>query len=192
MLAWESYVEAQALRARGWSISAIATHTRHDRKTIRAYLNGERRPGGRAPARPEELAEFVDYCRQSQRAGQVVVVVGDGQPRARSRSKNRPPHGSRRAASPRGRTPRTSELAAATTTTHVADRGGGQQPVGVGPAAAKRRSHPAAPGGRPQARTGRPTGPGGDLMRPHAAQPTARCAPTSATTRAWAPGSRAG
>jgi hypothetical protein len=87
MLAWESYVEAQALRARGWSISAIATHTRHDRKTIRAYLNGERRPGGRAPARPEELAEFVDYCRQSQRAGQVVVVVGDGQPRARSRSK---------------------------------------------------------------------------------------------------------
>jgi transposase len=64
MLAWESYVEAQALRARGWSISAIAAHTGHDRKTIRAYLNGERRPGERAPARPEGLAEFVDYCRR--------------------------------------------------------------------------------------------------------------------------------
>src|SRR5512144_261650 len=64
MLAWESYVEAQALRARGWSISAIAAHLEHDRKTIRAYLNGERRPGARPPARPDQLAEFVEYCRQ--------------------------------------------------------------------------------------------------------------------------------
>jgi transposase len=64
MLTWEDCVEAQALHAKGWSISAIAAHTGHDRKTIRAYLNGERRPGERAPARPEGLAEFVDYCRQ--------------------------------------------------------------------------------------------------------------------------------
>jgi transposase len=64
MLTWEDCVEAQALHAKGWSISAIAAHTGHDRKTIRAYLNGARRPGERAPARPEGLAEFVDYCRQ--------------------------------------------------------------------------------------------------------------------------------
>ena len=64
MLTWEDCVEAQALHAKGWSISAIAAHTGHDRKTIRAYLNGERRPGERKPARPEGLAEFVDYCRQ--------------------------------------------------------------------------------------------------------------------------------
>ena len=64
MLTWESHVEAQALRARGWSISAIANHLEHDRKTIRAYLTGERRPGERRPARPDRLTEFADYCRQ--------------------------------------------------------------------------------------------------------------------------------
>lgn len=64
MLTWENCVEAQALQARGWSISAIANHLGHDRKTIRAYLNGERRPGERTPARPEAMADFLDYCRQ--------------------------------------------------------------------------------------------------------------------------------
>jgi transposase len=64
MLTWENCVEAQALRAKGWSISAIAAHLDHDRKTVRAYLSGERRPGERKPARAEALEEFVDYCRQ--------------------------------------------------------------------------------------------------------------------------------
>jgi transposase len=64
MLTWENCVEAQALRRRGWSISAIATHLGHDRKTIRAYLNGERRPGERKPARPEAMEDFLAYCRQ--------------------------------------------------------------------------------------------------------------------------------
>jgi transposase len=63
MLIWENCVVAQALRTKGWSISAIANHLGHDRKTIRAYLNGERRPGERKPARTEEIAEFVEYCR---------------------------------------------------------------------------------------------------------------------------------
>jgi transposase len=63
MLTWENCVEAQALRTKGWSISAIAAHLGHDRKTIRAYLNGERRPGERKPARPEAMAEFLEYCR---------------------------------------------------------------------------------------------------------------------------------
>jgi transposase len=56
-------VEAQALRTKGCSISAIATHLGHDRKTIRAYLNGERRPGDREPARVDELEEFLGYRR---------------------------------------------------------------------------------------------------------------------------------
>ncbi len=64
MLTWENCVEAQALRMKGWSISAIATHLGHDRKTIRAYLNGERRPGERRPARPEAMEDFLAYCRQ--------------------------------------------------------------------------------------------------------------------------------
>ena len=45
MLTWEDDVEVHALRKRGWSISAIARHTGHDRKTIRAYLTGARSPG---------------------------------------------------------------------------------------------------------------------------------------------------
>jgi transposase len=64
MLTWENCVEAQALRTRGWSISAIAAHLGHDRKTIRAYLSGGRRPGERRPARPESLTEYLDYCRR--------------------------------------------------------------------------------------------------------------------------------
>jgi transposase len=35
MLTWEDDVEVHALRKRGWSISAIARHTGHDRKTVR-------------------------------------------------------------------------------------------------------------------------------------------------------------
>ena len=48
MLTWEDDVEAHALRRQGWSISAIARHLGHDRKTIRAYLRGDRVPGRRA------------------------------------------------------------------------------------------------------------------------------------------------
>ncbi len=40
MLTREDDVDAHALHARGWSISAIARHLGHDRKTIRAYVSG--------------------------------------------------------------------------------------------------------------------------------------------------------
>jgi transposase len=61
MLSREDDVEAHALRARGWSISAIARHLGKDRKTVRAYLAGERVAGERRPAGPDRFAEFVDY-----------------------------------------------------------------------------------------------------------------------------------
>ena len=51
MLTWEDDVEVHALRKRGWSISAIARHTGHDRKTVRKYLAGERQAGSRVPGR---------------------------------------------------------------------------------------------------------------------------------------------
>lgn len=51
MLTWEDDVEVHALRKRGWTISAIARHTRRDRKTVRTYLNGTSTPGQRK--RPE-------------------------------------------------------------------------------------------------------------------------------------------
>src|SRR5215470_9013293 len=63
MLSWEDDVEAHALRRRGWSISAIARHLGHDRKTVRAYLRGEREPGQRAGRGPDVMAPFVEYCR---------------------------------------------------------------------------------------------------------------------------------
>lgn len=43
MLTPEEDMEIAALKKRGWSISAIARHTGRDRKTVRAYLNGEQR-----------------------------------------------------------------------------------------------------------------------------------------------------
>ena len=62
MLTQEDDVDAHALHRRGWTISAIARHLGHDRKTIRAYLNGERTAGVRTPAGEDRFAPFVEYC----------------------------------------------------------------------------------------------------------------------------------
>ena len=63
MLTQEDDVDAHALHRRGWTISAIARHLGHDRKTIRSYVNGERTAGVRAPAGEDRFGPFVDYCR---------------------------------------------------------------------------------------------------------------------------------
>jgi transposase len=60
MLTEEDDVELHALAARGWSVSAIATHTGRDRKTIRKYLKGEGARGRRRPA-PNCLQPFLKY-----------------------------------------------------------------------------------------------------------------------------------
>jgi transposase len=60
MLTEEDDVELHALAARGWSVSAIATHTGRDRKTIRKYLKGEGARGRRRPA-PSCLQPFLKY-----------------------------------------------------------------------------------------------------------------------------------
>jgi transposase len=64
MLTWEESLEAQALRDRGWTISAIARHLDRDPKTIRAYLSGERTPGVRRRSAPDRVERFVPYLRQ--------------------------------------------------------------------------------------------------------------------------------
>src|SRR5689334_16757075 len=64
MLTREDEVDAYALRRQGWTISAIARHLGHDRKTIRAYLSGERAAGVRARATPDSFDRFADYCRE--------------------------------------------------------------------------------------------------------------------------------
>lgn len=64
MLTREDDVDAHALHAKGWTISAIARHLGHDRKTIRAYLRGGRVAGQRAAAGDDRFEPFVDYVRE--------------------------------------------------------------------------------------------------------------------------------
>ncbi len=62
MLSERSSVDIHALKRQGgMTISEIARRTHHDRKTIRAYLNGERVPGRRERAAPDSFDAFVDY-----------------------------------------------------------------------------------------------------------------------------------
>lgn len=64
MLTSEEDVEITSLRKRGWSISAIARHVGHDRKTVRGYLSGEREPGVRERVEPDPFDAFEPYVRQ--------------------------------------------------------------------------------------------------------------------------------
>jgi transposase len=61
MLTHGEDVEAHALKQRGWTISAIARHLGRDRKTIRAYINGEQAPGARRSSRSDLLEPFIRY-----------------------------------------------------------------------------------------------------------------------------------
>ena len=58
MLSREDVVEIVALYRRGWSASAIARHTGRDRKTVRAWLRGER---GRRPRASSVLEPYRAY-----------------------------------------------------------------------------------------------------------------------------------
>ena len=57
-------MQASALSRRGWSISAIARHLGCDRKTVRAYLSGERVVGvPRRSSVPDPMAPYLDYVK---------------------------------------------------------------------------------------------------------------------------------
>ncbi len=56
-------MEASALRGRGWSVSAIARHLGRDRKTMRAYLRGERQPGVRRRAVADTARRAAAHAR---------------------------------------------------------------------------------------------------------------------------------
>lgn len=62
MLSREDVVEIVALYRRGWSISAIARHTGRDRKTVRAWLHGEREHERRR--KPSPLEPFRGFIAQ--------------------------------------------------------------------------------------------------------------------------------
>jgi transposase len=60
MLSREDVVEIVALHRRGWSVSAIARHTGRDRKTVRAWLRGERdRERRRGPGPLEPFRAYI-------------------------------------------------------------------------------------------------------------------------------------
>ncbi|TAM66989.1 MAG: IS21 family transposase [Microbacteriaceae bacterium] len=61
MLSEEDDVDIHALKRQGMTISEIARHTNHDRKTIRAYLSGQRTPGERKRVEPDAFVAFVAY-----------------------------------------------------------------------------------------------------------------------------------
>ena len=61
MLSEEDDVDIHALKRQGMTISEIARRTNHDRKTIRAYLAGQRAPGQRKRAEPDAFDVFVAY-----------------------------------------------------------------------------------------------------------------------------------
>lgn len=63
MLTREEDIDAHALHRQGWTISAIARHLDRDRKTIRAYLAGERVAGERKPAGTDHFEPYIDYVR---------------------------------------------------------------------------------------------------------------------------------
>ena len=60
MLTREEEVDANALRRRGWSISAIARHLGRDRKTVRRHLKGEHEAGTRLRS-DDWFAAFAPY-----------------------------------------------------------------------------------------------------------------------------------
>lgn len=64
MLSGDEDLEINALKQRGWSISAIARHVGRDRKTVRGYLNGEREVGVRERVEPDPFDAVDAYVRQ--------------------------------------------------------------------------------------------------------------------------------
>jgi transposase len=64
MLTQEDDVDVHALARQGWTVSAIARHLGHDRKTIRGYLSGGRIAGVRAATAEDPIGPFVGYLRQ--------------------------------------------------------------------------------------------------------------------------------
>jgi transposase len=62
MITREEDIDTHALFRRGWTVSAIARHTGRDRKTVRAYLRGDRVAGVRARTVADPFEPYAAYC----------------------------------------------------------------------------------------------------------------------------------
>jgi len=66
---------AITLSDQGWTVSAIARHLGHDRKTIRIYLNGRREPG--QPRRQaDSFTRFAGYAARRLREDPHLRAAG--------------------------------------------------------------------------------------------------------------------
>ncbi len=63
MLTREDDIDVHALRRQGWTISAIARHLGHDRKTVRGYLAG-REAGARVGTSLDSFEPYARYAGQ--------------------------------------------------------------------------------------------------------------------------------
>ena len=76
-------VEIHALRKQGWSISAIARHMGLDRKTVRAYLCGDREVGVRRGSAADPFDAVAAYvCQRLAEDPHVRATVLSGEVRA--------------------------------------------------------------------------------------------------------------
>ena len=86
MLTPEEDMEITALRKRGWTISAIPRHVGHDRKTVRAYLDGTSEPGVRKSTAVDPFDRFEPYVRQ-RFIDDPCLLYTSPSPRDRTRSR---------------------------------------------------------------------------------------------------------
>jgi hypothetical protein len=63
MLTPDENSQISVLAAHGWSMTAIARHLGHDRKTICAHLQRDCAPAQRSSTRPDPFARFIPYVR---------------------------------------------------------------------------------------------------------------------------------
>ena len=99
-------MDIHALKRQGMTISEIARRTNHDRKTIRAYLNGERQPGMRERTIPDSFDAFVwaaPVVRSAQYVSRFLLTCGCMIERTRpgngNRARNAGAHGCTRVSS---------------------------------------------------------------------------------------------
>jgi transposase len=64
MITGSEDMQATALRAKGWTISAIARHLDLNRETVRNHLNGTVVPGERRRSEPDPIDWYVPYIRE--------------------------------------------------------------------------------------------------------------------------------
>lgn len=75
MIPQHSAEQAIILDQQGWTVSAIARHLGHDRKTIRIYLNGRRTPG-QPRQQADSFAAFAGYAARRVRDDPHLRVAG--------------------------------------------------------------------------------------------------------------------